>query len=570
MTSPWSIAPGGFGAEPVPESRHRDDIPLSQHHSAASLAHAVEGCYWSGGTWMLPHDSDHDAATAAAALFPDAVAGSARLRAMLEAAASAAAPIDTATASYEAEGWTPSRIDEQAWPRTVGRMLREGKYPHQYQRVAAAFAARNAAAGRGAYVALSPGAGKTFVAAMALEAAAPERTLIVAPSSVKPEWLRMFPDAVVAGPGTDGLREALEGYDDGVLVIHYETLRLAGLMPAWRAIKWDAVVLDEAHRAASHKAIMVKELMRIARSKPRPQFLLLSGTVMQGNNVERLYVPMFLMDPVRFKTRWQDWNDKYVRYIETPWSKIPVGPLPAAREELRRVLGEYMVVVNVDHAPEHTRHEHVVDMLPAQRDVYDELSADLLAEFPDGSIVAAQPGAGLLTKLRGITAGVPLANDGYASAKRDKAVELWQDGGCPPAVFFTVHRELAGRLAAYLNAMGVRSAVASGGSAKVSDAAVRAFRDGTINCLVATIGKLREGVNLQRAEMVIMLEEDWSPANNMQAIARVVRQGQQSNAAVHVIRCVRSVDLTSVLPRTLSKSALRGLVTGLSSAKAKD
>ena len=55
---------------------------------------------------------------------------------------------------------------------------------------------------------------------------------------------------------------------------------------------------------------------------------------------------------------------------------------------------------------------------------------------------------------------------------------------------------------------------------------VKSFQAGEVDIILATIGAMREGVNLTAGHAVVFLELDWTPANIDQAIARFRRRGQ--------------------------------------------
>lgn len=73
-------------------------------------------------------------------------------------------------------------------------------------------------------------------------------------------------------------------------------------------------------------------------------------------------------------------------------------------------------------------------------------------------------------------------------------------------------------------------------------AIVEKYQNGNIDILVATIGALREGVNLTKGQVVMFLELDWTPANIEQAIARLHRKGQEGIVYVYFYICKWGID----------------------------
>jgi SNF2 family DNA or RNA helicase len=71
---------------------------------------------------------------------------------------------------------------------------------------------------------------------------------------------------------------------------------------------------------------------------------------------------------------------------------------------------------------------------------------------------------------------------------------------------------------------------------------VNTYQKGEIDILVASIGALREGVNLTAGQVVMFLELDWTPANIEQAIARLHRKGQDGTVYVYFFICKWGID----------------------------
>jgi SNF2 family DNA or RNA helicase len=71
---------------------------------------------------------------------------------------------------------------------------------------------------------------------------------------------------------------------------------------------------------------------------------------------------------------------------------------------------------------------------------------------------------------------------------------------------------------------------------------VKHFQDGEIDLIVATIGALREGVNITKGSAIVFLELDWTPANIEQAVARLHRKGQKNIVKVFFIVFKTGID----------------------------
>src|SRR6185437_2460733 len=61
--------------------------------------------------------------------------------------------------------------------------------------------------------------------------------------------------------------------------------------------------------------------------------------------------------------------------------------------------------------------------------------------------------------------------------------------------------------------------------------------------LVGTIGALETGLNLQAGYQVAFLEQHWLPSTNEQAVARVLRRGQEQPVLVYWFHCIKTYDM---------------------------
>jgi SNF2 family DNA or RNA helicase len=73
-------------------------------------------------------------------------------------------------------------------------------------------------------------------------------------------------------------------------------------------------------------------------------------------------------------------------------------------------------------------------------------------------------------------------------------------------------------------------------------ALVDRMQAGTLPVLSATISSLKEGVDITAADAVVFIEEDWTPANVDQGIARVWRRGQGKTVTVYRLGFTSGID----------------------------
>lgn len=424
------------------------------------------------------------------------------------------------------------------------------------------------------------GLGKTLGTAMIIDGWDANFVFIACPNSAKRDpwvdgltrfcpWLQPVVVGNNAKARSRALDEAAERMDAGeptALICHYEAIGLieGSNKRGWNRLgRWDLKVCDEAHTLKSRAAKRTAAFRRLQSVGT----LLLSGSVMSGA-AESLFVPFQVMQPKRYRSQWRDWNDRFLEVVDGDFGQIVIGPKLHRLAEFRGELSESLVVrLAADHLdiPKPHVKDHHVTLTPLQARVYREVADDLMADLPDGDVIATTDGAPLVTALRRVTACVPDGKGSYESAKLDRCMELIEAAGDSQIVVFTWHKEPGYALIDRLAAAGIGAGLVNGDRSQAARAeTVGLFKRGGLRVLVATMATLSMAANLQNASVVITLEESFDPIDNEQAIGRVVRQGQTVHASVHHIRALDSVDDLHVLPAGMAKTELRRLILGAS------
>jgi SNF2 family DNA or RNA helicase len=143
-------------------------------------------------------------------------------------------------------------------------------------------------------------------------------------------------------------------------------------------------------------------------------------------------------------------------------------------------------------------------------------------------------------------------NEGLsAGTKVQTVVRLVQDIA-EPVVVFTAFKATARRLAEQVAAVGVTPVLFTGDETPEDRRRARdQFVAGQADVIIGTFGTMCEGVDglQQVARHVVLLDRDWTPARNQQAVARVQRDGQTRPVVVHEIVAADTVDdiLTDIL-----------------------
>lgn len=468
------------------------------------------------------------------------------------------------------------------WAKRVRNQLSfEGHNLYDFQAVDCGYLAAVLQEHGGAYMGWERGLGKTIGAAALIDELDCQRVLIVCPNTAKrsvwaPELRRLCPWLeVIVLRNSKAQRERDLGFlkqfsvsDQPVaLVVHYEALSIIGGMRAnnrgWDQFgEWDLIVADEAHRIANPKTQMAKSLKRI----PAIYKLALSGSIIQ-NHAEELYSPLNWLFPKSYKSKWRDWNDRFLDYVDSGYARVCVGVKVETLEEMRKELGVFMTYRRKEDEldlPARTEETRYVELSPAQAKAYQDLQDTCLTQLDDGTLVKASDGLVLLTRLRQVATGLDLLSGGVAdSTKQDLAAELITDNPDEAFVVFSWYKAAATSLATRLEALGVPTFVVTG-DVKADDRAahIKAFQEGTGRVFIGTISTLGESVTLHRASNAIFLDRSWNPAANAQASDRIYRIGQTKPVTITHIVAKGTVDELRVQPTIADKDALRRLILG--------
>jgi SNF2 family DNA or RNA helicase len=405
-----------------------------------------------------------------------------------------------------------------------------------------------------------PGTGKT-APSLVYAAGRPGRTLIVTPANVLGHWRE---EAELWTPdlpfhtyrGSDGAKArkpAVEGWLDqgGVLVTNYEAARrdydwLGKAKPA-------TLILDEAHRIKNRKTVTAKAVAWLARRAHSLAHV--TGTPVM-NRAEELWSMLNMIAPRVYTSYWR-WAEEHFYVQSTTFggkTEVPVKLVgrmrPGAEERImRELMGTLLIrplaVLLPELGDEPVVTKLPVKLSPAERKAYDHLLEYGWLNTEDGDYLSADLAIARLTRLKQLMAGWSmLLPDRGLGTKQRAAVELAEDLA-EPVLIFTMHQEVARRIAEELTTKDVRAAVYTGNlSADDREQARIDFVRGDARYLVGTIAALGVGVDgLQHSSRhVIFVDQDPVYDINRQAIGRLWRMGQTGAVNVWVIAAEDTVD----------------------------
>jgi superfamily II DNA or RNA helicase len=433
---------------------------------------------------------------------------------------------------------------------------------HQGQLVSAA-----AEGHRSFLLADEPGLGKTAQSLLAAHAANAYPLLVVVPNVVKANWAREAdlwtphrPVTVVHGNGDD-----IDAFAD-IVVVNYEILdRHAGWLGD---LGFRGMVLDEAHFIKNTSSQRSRHVLRIAdriRSRTaRPLMMALTGTPLI-NDVED------------FRAIWQflGWIDEKKptpelmhRLDETGLTPLDPGFFPAARQAVidmgivrrrkidvaadipaRRIAdmpveldGEAGRSIRAAEAELARRLVARYDRAAAARveaghPVADVLDLDLVRKVAAWEREEANESTG-----ENVFSMVRRIGQAKAGLAADYTAQLARSVG--KVVFFAKHLDVMDAAQQAFEERGIGYSTIRGDQTAAARAkAIDAFQnDPGTQIIVCSLTAAGVGINLQVASNVVLAELSWTDAEQMQAIDRVHRIGQEEPVTAWRIIASQTID----------------------------
>ena len=424
-----------------------------------------------------------------------------------------------------AEGWTP------ALPPGLQAELRD------YQVEGFVWLSRLARWGAGACLADDMGLGKTVQAiAVMLDRAADGPCLVVAPTSVCPNWeaeiSRFAPTLTTRRlPLTGDRAAAIAGLGPrDVLICSYGLLHQT--IEALGAVDWQMAVLDEAQaikNADTKRAQAVQGLKAGFR-------LALTGTPVE-NYLDELWSLFNFVNPGVLGSR-EGFQKRFARPIERDKD-------PHARQALRSLIRPFLLrrtkAAVLSELPPRTEQTLSVEMAEPERAFYEALRQRSLERIAALNEPAGRRKIQILaeiTRLRRACCNPALidAAAGVSSGKLATFMELVEDlirNRHKALVFsqFVGHLEL---VRAALEPRGIKYEYLDGSTPSAErQRSVAAFQAGSADLFLISLRAGGTGLNLTAADYVVHLDPWWNPAVEDQASDRAHRIGQERPVTIY-------------------------------------
>ena len=446
---------------------------------------------------------------------------------------------------------------DAAWRKHIGRLREAGtwtpKVPatlqaelRDYQEEGFTWLARLARLEAGACLADDMGLGKTVQAlALMLHRAAEGPCLVVAPTSVCPNWaaevLRFAPTLTVHQLGTASDRAALvEGLGArDVLLCSYGLLHQEAELLTGR--RWQMVVLDEAQaikNAETRRAQVIHGLQAGFR-------LALTGTPVE-NDLDELWSLFSFVTPGLLGSR-----EKFQKRFAGP---IERDRDPGARAALKALLRPFLLrrtkAAVLSELPPRTEQTIAVEMEKEERAFYEALRQQALAAIAALDAPAGRRKIHILAELMRLRRACcnpalidpKVAVPGAKLAAFLELVEELRANRHKALVFsqFTGHLEL---VRAALQERGVPYAYLDGSTpAAERERRVASFQAGEADLFLISLRAGGTGLNLTAADYVVHLDPWWNPAVEDQASDRAHRIGQTRPVTIYRLVMADSIE----------------------------
>tara|TARA_R110002020_G_scaffold181654_3_gene376785 strand:- start:377 stop:2935 length:2559 start_codon:yes stop_codon:yes gene_type:complete len=492
-----------------------------------SIVKGVMGRKWDGGrkAWLIPLSQAVHLQTRLVNVYPPlakAISGLPNLDSVLE---NTAETIAISSASKLDDEDTVNSMSER-----LTEQFPEGYELYPFQYVGVRFAELT---GGRCLIGDDMGVGKT-IQAIAYTALHDENhpVLVVCPANVKYNWLKEYNtwlpelDVVVVKKGKEDIP------DSDVVIINYDLM--SKQKEQLLSMNFNIVVFDESHYLKNPKAQRTKASLEVGQQSKN--VLCLSGTAITNRPIE-FFTTLNLIRPSEFG-KFFPYAKRYCDAEHNGWGWNFNGSSneKELHERTRSCVIRRLKKEVLDELPDKVR--QIVDVHPTlqERKQYNDTKRQWINQYQAHKANGSLPAGfvlNMLTELRH-----------HCGVLKITAATQWikeyHDVTGKPLVVFAHHKDVIEALGEELLTCGKDEKLLTIGkitgsvSAEKRQERVEAFQAGEIDVLICSTVAAKEGLTLTKADTVVFIEREWSPAWEEQAEDRVNRIGQVSQS-VHAV-----------------------------------
>lgn len=393
------------------------------------------------------------------------------------------------------------------------------------------------------------GLGKTAQTIRALDKLKAKKVLIIAPAIARLTWVKEVVKWTESGlqcvsiTNTKEVAEFLSRPSVCGVVSFDFVVRNPD---TFRGVDFDALIVDEAHylkNSDAKRTLAVIGSNGIIHRAKRTWFL--TGTPMP-NHPQELWAMLYVSKATNLNKK--AFTEKFCEYYFDGYSLRVTGAkrnmMPTLRESLNTVMLRRTKKDIFGETPRFRVTEMPIDV--DWKKIPPELKADWDKLVKATNQMGLQGGLGALDILASLATSVSSVRRFMAVSKVDAVVkqieEELENKEYKKIIVFASHIDAVKSIGEKLRRFG--SVVISGETPPESrQAMVERFQnDDSCRVFVGNIVAAGTNITLTAASEIVFLEQDWVPANNMQAIARADRIGQTEFLNVRVAMVADSID----------------------------
>lgn len=411
---------------------------------------------------------------------------------------------------------------------------------YDFQRVGVRFLIR----ARRAILADDMGLGKTVQAIITCEELRAKRVLVLCPNTLKGNWAeevgKWVPDRSVSVlRGTYKEKEQIIlGFEHGFLIANIEVARqtytkqaIGGhtkriridkprLIDILLSVRWDVVIVDEAHSIKNRKSDQTGGVRRLAARAER--VYLLTGTPIM-NRVDELWSPLHVLYPECYSSFWAFIREHATAYHgRYGWV---IDGKPTQPKKLRQEMAPIFLRREKEEVfpnmPRKVYQKMWLDLEGEQLRIYQDIERMAMSQIDENTTVITPGILAQLTRCKQVAVSPGLIGGKPEGVKLDALMDIVR-GTDQKILVFSQFAEAVKLVAKRLEADGIGYVVFIGDTPEVERSGIiqRFQTDPGIRIFVATMQAGGAGITLTAASLVIFLDKHWTPAINEQAVDR--------------------------------------------------
>jgi len=396
--------------------------------------------------------------------------------------------------------------------------------------------------GQNSLLANDCGLGKTLTAVEVAKQSAQGPVLVICPRLVKEFWAETIREQEAgyvgvcgkAGRGIPWEKVTTWGNKRPLIfvIVHPAAVRMNATQLS--RVKWDLIVVDEAHRFKNRKAKQTQALKKIqARHK-----LLMTATP-YGRSPADMWALLHYMYPSKFRSYWQ-FYEQFVDYYQPQGQRFRKVQGGKNLDKLAKVVAPFYRKRKKSEEldlPPLTYTDAPVSINSKQEKLYLQLAKDAYAQLAGTEIILENALVRFLRLQQCALDPAIMHEDlpdyptGEVPAKVEWLQEWFEDHPNEPVVITSRYRKFVEK---WLRGLAPKATIVGGMSQLKVQAALRTFEKTGI--LVGTLDAIKEGLNLQRANTLIVTDGTWSPTAAYQLTHRIHRVGSTKPCqVVHLV-----------------------------------